>query len=141
MDEESEMKKPISHLAIALAVAIAPGGAGAVPAFVKQDVVPLNENVFEVTGRVGATPGDYWCGAADFAQRYLDAGATDRIYIWRGLGPSQSKPGKTSVQFSFSPPAGAQVAPGYSLSVKTAGDSLTTSAAIQYCFDLIFLEI
>lgn len=108
--------------------------------FLQQDVADLDMGVFEVVGRIGDGAADYWCGAGDYAQRYLRAGATERLYIWRALGPSVSSPGKKAVQFAFRAPTGSDTTPGLSLSVQAVGDNMTVSSAAQYCFDRVKFE-
>lgn len=108
--------------------------------FLQQDIADLDLGVFEVVGRIGDGAADYWCGAGDYASRYLRAAAVERLYIWKGIGPSQSAPGKKAVQFAFRAPEGSNTTPGLSLSVKAVGDNMTVSSAIQYCFDRIKFE-
>lgn len=116
-----------------MVLAFAPAMAGAWWAINRHEVFVVSDGVFEVLNEVGSGAVDYWCGAGDYARRQLRAAATQRIYIWKAIGPSATHPGKKSVQFSFSAPEGASTSPGYSLSVKAVGDNLTTAAAYQYC--------
>ena len=106
-------------------------------AFLTQDVAELDLGVIEVNGRLGDGAADYWCGAGDYARRYLSASGSERLYIWKAIGPSVTAPGKKAVQFAFRAPEGSNTSPGLSLSVKTAGDNMTVSMAAQYCFDRI----
>lgn len=106
----------------------------------RNQVIPVSDSVFEVISRPGTSAADYWCSAGDFAISQLRSSATQRLYIWRAIGPSESRPGVASVQFSYSAPDGANTSPGYSLSVKQAGDNLTAAAAQQYCFGLRLLD-
>jgi hypothetical protein len=107
----------------------------------RHEVFPVSNTVWEVVSEVGSSAADYWCGAGDFAQRVLGTPAADRIYIWRGIGPSVNRPGKKAVQFSLTPPAGANTSPRLSLSVKEAGDNLARHAAVQYCYQYSGPEI
>jgi len=66
--------------------------------------------------------------------RHLGVGATQRVYLWAALGPSQTVAGKKAVQFSLSVPPSGPAPQSYSLSVKAVGDSLTAAAAQKYCF-------
>lgn len=111
-----------------------PGWAAAWRAINLHEVLPVSDGVFEVVNRVGSGAADYWCAAGDYARQVIGTAATQRIYIWHAIGPSVTRPGKKAVQFSLSPPPGDPVSPGYSLSVKATGDSLTSAAARQYCF-------
>ncbi len=98
-------------------------------------VYPVSPTVFEVVGQTGSWAAEYWCGAGDYVRHSLRMPAVQRVYIWRGIGPSVNKPGRKAVQFSMNPPGDKVVPPGYSLSVKAVGDSLTAAAAFQYCLD------
>ncbi|WP_424986493.1 hypothetical protein [Microbulbifer sp. S227A] len=127
------MKMAIRAAAVAC-LAIVPTWGSAWWAFNRLEVFPVSETVWEVVAGVGTSAADYWCGAGDFAQRVLGVSATSRIYIWKPVGPSVNRPGKKAVQFSMSPPPGADTSTGYSLTVKRAGDNLARHAAVQYCY-------
>ncbi|WP_333683027.1 hypothetical protein [Pontibaca methylaminivorans] len=101
----------------------------------RQEVFPLGNGVFEVLSRPGAGPRQFWCAAADYARRVLDAPAAQRIYIHRGIGPSMTRPDYKAVQFAFQPPPGARTDHGYALSLDAVGDSQRTAAARQFCHD------
>lgn len=100
-----------------------------------HEVLPVSEGVWEVVNRVGSGAQDYWCGIGDYAIRVLRSSATQRIYIWQGVGPAISRPGRKSVQFSLSPPPGSDTTPRLSLSVKIPGDNLNAATARNYCYD------
>ncbi len=127
------MKTAISMILAGL-IAVIPTWAAAWWAFNRHEVFPVSETSWEVVARVGTSAADYWCGAGDFAQRVMGVPAASRIYIWKAVGPSVNRPGKKAVQFSLSPPPGADTTTGYSLSVKRAGDNLARHAAVQYCY-------
>ncbi len=113
---------------------LVPAAAQAWRAINGTEVNPVRKGVFEVipSGRSG--PQQFWCGAGDYARMVLGVGATQRIYIWRAIGPSETRPGAKSVQFSLSPPPGKEdYQPGYSLSVKHEGDNLDAAMARRYC--------
>jgi len=126
--------KPIGAV-LAASLILSPGLAHAYRSPTQNDVVQVSGSVWEVLARPGTSAANYWCSAGDFAIRQLGAQAVQRVFIWQPLGPSTTRPGTKSVQFSFSAPEGANTTPGYSLSVKNAGDNLTAAAAQQYCFD------
>ncbi|MFV0515723.1 MAG: hypothetical protein ACK5MY_19085 [Jhaorihella sp.] len=119
----------------ALALLAAPGAALAWTAANGSAVVPVTAERFEVINRASSRAQDYWCGAGDFAIAGLRSAATQRIYVYAPVGPSQTNPGARAVQFSLVPPPSGPAPQTYSLSVKTAGDSLTAAAARQYCYD------
>lgn len=127
------MITPLRLFLVAL-IALTPGWASAFRSQTRNEVNPVSDGVWEVVQRPGTSASDYWCSAGDFAIRQLGAAATQRVYLWRALGPSATQSGKAAVQFSFSAPAGANTTPGYSLSVKAVGDNLTAAAAQQYCY-------
>lgn len=126
--------KRVSTLILALATALAPGWASAWWAYNRHEVLPVSNGVFEVVSEVGSGAQQFWCAAGDYAYRALGAAAAQRIYIVRAIGPSQTRPGRKSVQFSLVPPPGADTEPRLSLSVKAVGDNLRAAAAQQYCF-------
>jgi hypothetical protein len=125
----------IAKVCLLVSLVLTPGWASAWRAINRHEVFPVSKTVFEVIGRPGSGAADYWCGAADFVRRTIRNTATQRIYIWRAIGPSQTQSGKKAVQFSLSPPINADTSPGYSLSVKAVGDNLTSAAAYQYCLN------
>ncbi|RLK02581.1 hypothetical protein [Ruegeria conchae] len=104
-------------------------GVGVRPAF-RTTVTPLNDGTYEVAAIGTSAPVAYWCGIGDFAIRTLRTSATQRIYI--------SKPyerGARTVQFSLSPPEGAEDVTTYSVTVKTVGANMTAGSAQGYCYD------
>ncbi|MBE1285693.1 MAG: hypothetical protein GJ676_20445 [Rhodobacteraceae bacterium] len=101
----------------------------------RHTVNPLQGGVFEVVSEVGSGAADYWCAAGDYAIRVLRTSATQRIYIWSPVAPALTQQGRRGVQFSLQPPQGANTDPGYSLSVRRAGDNLRASSAQNYCYD------
>lgn len=125
--------KPI--LAAAALAMMLPGAALAVRAWNGLEVIPLTDRSFEVVGRVGAGPSDYWCGAGDFARRYLRTPVTARIYLSRPIGPSVARPGRNAVHFSLDAPEGVSTRTGLTLDLKATGDNLSASFASNYCYD------
>ena len=101
--------------------------------FNRHEVFPVADNAWEVVSEVGTSAADYWCAAGDYAQRVLRVPAAQRIYIWKAIGPSVNRPSRKAVQFSLTPPPGADTSTGYSLSVKRAGDNLARHSAVWYC--------
>lgn len=124
----------MKHILLLAALAAVPSSASAWRAFNSHDVYPLSDGVFEVVSEVGSGAADYWCGAGDFAYRGVGAAAAQRVYIWRAIGPSVTRPGRKAVQFSLTPPPGADTDPKLTLSVRAVGDNLRAAAAQQYCF-------
>ncbi len=120
---------------LGLCLAMLPGLAGAWTAFNRHEVQPVGGGVFEVLNEFGSGAQQYWCGAGDYAIRVLGTGATQRVYIWRAIGPASTVSGRKSVQFSLTPPPGADTTPGFSLSTRRVGDNMTAASAQNYCYD------
>lgn len=125
---------------LAVVLALTPGWAIAYRAINRHEVFPVSDTVFEVVSEVGASAADYWCGAGDFVRNSMRAGATQRIYIHRGLGPSLTRPGKKGVHFTLIPPQNADTTPALTLSVKAVGDNMTSAMAYQYCLNNNLLD-
>jgi len=89
---------------------------------------------FEVVAAGGTSNKAYWCAAAQFA-RSMGAGASTRIYLADGPGPSQTIPRRTAVKFTTQPQAAgvAPISPQGVLSVSAIGDNLSVASAEQYC--------
>ncbi len=121
--------------AVLVALTCFPYSAQAWWAWNRHEVLPVSEGVWEVVSRVGSGAQDYWCGIGDFALGQLRTKATQRIYIWQGIGPSVHRSGRNSVQFSLTPPPGSDTTPRLSLSVKALGDNLNAATAWSYCTD------
>ncbi len=94
-------------------------------------ITPLKDGTYEVKPVGGSSaPVTYWCGIGDYAVRTLGVSNSQRIYV--------SKPyekGVRTVQFSLTPPPGADTNPGYSLTVNRVGENLSAASAQNYCFD------
>ncbi len=101
---------------------------------VLYEVHPLDGDAFEVIATQGPASGDFWCGAAQYALADLGKGATQRIYVTRGRGPSVKKGDKQAVQFTFSPPASGAVE-SQSISVDIVGNGMSAAQAQAFCFD------
>ena len=126
--------KTFSAAALGAVLALTALPASAWRAHNRHEVLPVTNGVFEVVGQVGSSAADFWCGAGDYIYAYQSKRSVQRIYIWRGLGPSATRPGKKSVQFSLTPPPGADTSPTMALSYDDVGDNLRAAMAQQYCF-------
>ena len=128
------MKRMMTSAVIA-ATLLSPTWANAWYAWNRFEVNPIGNGVFEVVprgGRRGAT--DYWCAAGDYAYRELRTPAVQRVYLYRAIGPSVTRPGRKAAQFSLTPPPGADTRPSITFSMKDVGDNLQAAAAQQYCY-------
>ena len=102
----------------------------------RHEVLPVGNGVYEVVSRIGSGAQDYWCAIGDYAIRQDRVAATQRIYVWQAIGPSETRPNRKGVQFAYRPPAGSNTETGYSLTVRQVGDNLNAATARQYCYDL-----
>lgn len=130
------MTRRILNFALCMAVALSvPVTAEAWRAWNRHEILPVSQGVWEVVNEVGSGAQDYWCAIGDFAIRQLRTQATQRIYIWRGVGPAVNRPGKKSVHFSLTPPPGVDTKPTVSLNVKHVGDNRNAMLARNHCTD------
>ncbi|SDN41957.1 hypothetical protein SAMN05216196_101480 [Lutimaribacter pacificus] len=128
------------HVVLALALAAATPAASA-------DFVALNGHrvnalqgaaTFEVIGRPGSGPQQYFCAAADYARQVLNAPANKRLSILRGRGPSQTQPGRRAVAFILDDGAGRRPGQGmnFGLSVTEPGFNVSVGMARNsFCYD------
>lgn len=92
----------------------------------------VNDSVFEVTGRASAANGqEYWCNAAEYARRALNADWRDSIRIVRGRAPGEVINRKSVVQFTLD--RGQDAAGVRNINSLEAGESLTVQRADIYC--------
>ncbi|MFD1509096.1 hypothetical protein [Lacimonas salitolerans] len=125
------------HFAVALTIAVAsPAGA-----FVAENHHRVNAlsggTTFEVIGRAGSGPADYFCAASHYAQAVVGAPVAARVSVQRAYGPSQTAPGARAVSFTVDDGSGRR--PGqnrnYSLSVDEPGFNLSIGMARSFCDD------
>lgn len=130
------MTKPVVLL-VTLAM-LAPTVAPAFNARNNLKVAETKPSVFEVVGRPGTSPRNYWCAAGDFVVRTAPAPKA-RVYLVRGPGPSISQPGRKAVQFTTDPRAAgiASTEPSMSVSVTAVGDNMSAAEAQQFCYNNI----
>ncbi len=97
----------------------------------KTQITPLKDGTYQVKPAGGSSAAvTYWCGIGDYAVRTLGVSNSQRIYV--------SKPyekGVRTVNFSLTPPPGADTSPGYSLTVNKLGENLSAASAQNYCYD------
>lgn len=104
-------------------------GVGINPAF-RTTITPLKNGWYEVATHGTSAPIAYWCGIGDFVKRGLGMKGNQRIYVARAY----EKHVRT-VQFSLTPPEGADTSPGYSVTVKRVGANMSANAAQNHCYD------
>lgn len=98
-------------------------------------VNPVSDINFEVVGRPGSGGMQFWCAAGDYARQVLGASAVQRIYLVRAPAPAITKNWNRAVLFSLVPPQGAQLRPGFTLSMKRVGDNMNAANAQGYCLE------
>lgn len=130
------------HRVIALALglfAASPATAADFVALNSHRVVPLGQGAtFEVIGRPGSGPQQYFCAAADYAQSVLGAPVTARVTVLRPRGASQARPGRRAVAFTVGDGDGRR--PGedgrFGLSVSEVGFNVSVGMArASFCYE------
>ncbi len=101
----------------------------------RTEITALPDGVYEVKAVGSSAPVNYWCGIGDYAIRSLGVPNNQRIYIWRAY-----EPGVRTVQFSLTPPPGADTKPGYSITVRKVGANMSASSAQNYCYDNFIMD-
>ncbi len=96
----------------------------------RTDITPLDNGEYRVKAIGSSAPVNYWCGIGDYAIRTLGVSNSQRIYISKAYVP-----GERTVQFSLTPPPGADTNPGYSITVKRVGENMSAASAQNYCYD------
>lgn len=102
----------------------------------RMPVVALDGNRFEVIGPGDLGARDYWCAAADYADRVLRAPGNVRIYVARGYATSQTAAPRKSVTFTLDP-TGLQPRDALILgrSIRDPGANLALFHARTFCND------
>lgn len=140
------MTRPIRAIAavLALATGLAAGAANA--DYIARNGMravgnPERAGYFEVFQRALAGPADYWCAAGAYVRYAAGQHNTTRIYVVRGLGPSQVRSGRSAVVFSFVKyddiPDLSDADQGYSVSVKRPGYNLSAAHGTAFCDDSV----
>ncbi len=96
----------------------------------RTEITQVGEGTYSVKAIGSSAPVNYWCGIGDFAIRSLGVPNNQRIYISKAY-----EPGVRTVEFSLTPPPGADTNPGYSITVKRVGENMSASSAQNYCYD------
>ncbi|WP_254444601.1 hypothetical protein [Ruegeria arenilitoris] len=97
----------------------------------RTQITPLKDGTFQVKPVGGSSAAvTYWCGIGDYAVRTLGVSNSQRIYVSKAY-----EKGARTVNFSFTPPPGADTKSGYSLTVNRVGENLSAASAQNYCFD------
>ncbi|EBA16648.1 hypothetical protein RSK20926_02549 [Roseobacter sp. SK209-2-6] len=101
-------------------------------------VNPVGSGLFEVVPKAGGIGRDYWCAAADYAQRELKAPWSAKLYVARGLGPSETTRRKSAAQFTLDAQQAAAGSAGgfHNINSLKPGESMKVSQAFSYCHQL-----
>lgn len=115
--------------------------AGTLAAFTSREGTRVNvlpQAQFEVVPRAGGQGRDYWCAAGDFAQRELKASWQARVYVTRGLGPSQTTTRRSAAQFTLNPDQVGNPPAGLSGGINglAKGDNMRVRDAMRQCSQL-----
>ena len=98
---------------------------------------PARAGYFEVFQRALAGPSDYWCAAGEYVRYGVKEHNTTRVYVVRGPAPSQVRPGRTSVLYSFVKyddiPDMSDAEKGYSVSITKPGYHLSAAHGTAFC--------
>jgi hypothetical protein len=94
---------------------------------------------FEVVEEYGAGPRQIWCAAAEHARDAARLPTAQRLYIARGLAPSDLAGGRKTVRFSPNPvtPEGPPQDGPLTITLRDVGASLSIGHALSYCDDRI----
>jgi len=98
-------------------------------------VAPLTATTFEVFDGLDFHPRSAYCGAAIYAKRKYGTDGGD-IWLARGLGPSETIPGRRSVVFSLDPVP--NEFKSVSLSLRKAGQVTSFALANSFCYNTEF---
>lgn len=100
------------------------------------NVVPIDQNTFEVIEDRGAGASDIWCSAADYARAAGLNGVRKRMYVVTPRGPSRTTPNAKAVTFTTNPDDDIRnTAPSYSVTVNRMGENLPIDHAYEFCFE------
>lgn len=120
--------------AVATALATLPVAATASNGKYTYNAFPVTSGVFEIESMRGSDSAHYWCGAGHYVGAELGRPANQRVYVIRADGPSQASPGRTTVQFSLTPPTTGAVATN-TIDIDIIGNNLSQAQAYQFCFN------
>ncbi|WP_291729501.1 hypothetical protein [Leisingera sp. F5] len=99
-------------------------------------VLPVNDTIYEVVPRGSGGTWDYWCAAAEYARRVLDAGWMDRFYVVRGRDVSVTTGRRSSVQFTLYPKrSGVEPKTGWLSLGFRPGESMSVQQGYGYCVE------
>ena len=116
------------------------GQAQAFPGQIDLTVIAVpGSSAFEVVEEHGAGPRQIWCAAAEHARDAARLPTAQRLYIARGLAPSELAGGRKTVRFSPTPVAaeGPRQDGPLTITLRDVGASLSIGHALSYCDDRI----
>ena len=92
---------------------------------------------FEVIGRPGSGPLEYWCAAAEYARLELGQPTRAQVMMVSPRGPSVTSGYRSAVVFQLDPAGTAPPSPGAGYSLKQAGYGMTIGTAGTFCDNLL----
>lgn len=130
------MKMKIMGLALVLSIGALPATAKSFTAVNRLTVNPINATEFEVIKRPASSPRQMWCAAADYSGRRLGRYNKTDLIIVTPIGPSTTQANRNGVVFSIDPnQSGVAPTKSFSVTVKTAGASMSVGHAKSFCDD------
>ncbi|WP_232281866.1 hypothetical protein [Roseobacter sp. SK209-2-6] len=135
------MQNTLKALSLSVLLAL-PAGAQAFTTARGVQVNPLTDLVFEVIPSGSGDLAGFWCGASEYARRELGAGWTDKVYVLRERGPSETTGRRSAVHFTLYPEqTGVGPAPqGWLRFGIKAGDRMSIQSARRHCDQSIVEE-
>ena len=124
--------------AFALLIGTLPASANTFRARNTLTVNPITATEFEVVKKASSSPRAMWCAASDFSGRGLGRYKKTDLIIKTPIGPSVTQPGRIGVMFTIDPDkSDIPSSKSGSVTVKTAGASLSVGHAQTFCGDSI----
>lgn len=122
----------------ALAACDTPGGTermqGTFLAVNNFRVVPSADPTrFEVVANAGGGGSDFFCAAADYAYKRLNAPTNARVVLVAPVGPSVANPGGRGAFFTVVPRGTVPPSKGISIRMRRAGENYSIAHARNFC--------
>jgi hypothetical protein len=130
------MMKTTSFVICAMLASTLPASAESYRAVNRLIVNPISATEFDVIESHGAGARQIWCAAAEYNEKVLRNVRQSELIVKTARGPSVTSPGSKGVVFTNNPAnVSVPVTKAVSVSVKVAGQSLSSNHARQFCAD------